>query len=91
MQRTAAAVAEQRVVDRRVALAENPPDRLVAKRLLEQVDHARGTHLGGVIGAKLLHHLATALERARDAIERHGNVHHHDTGSLARPEPLHPD
>ena len=39
MQRPAAAVAEQRVVGGRVALAEDPPDRLVAQRLLEQLDH----------------------------------------------------
>ncbi len=39
VQRAAAAVAEQRVVGGRVALAEDPPDRLVLERLLEQLDH----------------------------------------------------
>ena len=42
VQRPAAAVAEQRVVGRRVALAEDPADGLVPQRLLEQLDHAGG-------------------------------------------------
>ena len=42
VQRPAAAVAEQRVVGGRVPLAEDPPDRLVAERLLEELDHPGG-------------------------------------------------
>src|ERR1035438_6653502 len=42
VQRSASAVTEQGVVGGRVALAEDPPDRLVAKRLLEQLDHSGG-------------------------------------------------
>ena len=68
VQRPAAAVAEQRVVGRRVALAEDAADRLVSQRLLEQLDHpGRGmrhveperlgelaTHLGlGALGVEV--------------------------------------
>ena len=45
VQRAAAAVAEQRVVGRRVALAEDLSDGLVLERLLEQLDHAGGRRL----------------------------------------------
>src|SRR5205823_2011247 len=42
VERAGAAVAEQRVVGRRVALAEDPADRLVSKRLLEELDDSGG-------------------------------------------------